>query len=155
MLLKSKYLTQDGITGFLRMIYDRGYNFLFYNPDKGRYTLSNEEPVFRGNTFLRCDGEHWLAQDIFCIDILKELLDGRNYIKIDEHIDVTDWSKVAIDTPILVSQDNEHWHRRYFASYTNGYFYAWESGATSWSVKDTEQDIWPWEFAKLADITKE
>nr|DAX91730.1 MAG TPA: hypothetical protein [Caudoviricetes sp.] len=28
-MLQSKYLTQEGVTGFLRMIYDKGYNLLF------------------------------------------------------------------------------------------------------------------------------
>jgi hypothetical protein len=63
-MLQSKYLTQDGITGFLQMIYDRGYNFVFYNPDRGQYVLSEKEPVFRENTFLRCDGDYKFASDV-------------------------------------------------------------------------------------------
>lgn len=152
-MLQSKYLTRDGITGFLRMIYDRGYNFMFYNPDNGHYTLSEKEPVFRGNTFLRCDGEHWLAQDGFSNDILKDLLDGRNYIKIDEHIDIIDWSQVAIDTPIIVSDDGECWYNRHFAKNKNGRVYTWRDGLTSWSLKSANDDIamvhWP--YAKLVE----
>ena len=30
-----------------------------------------------------------------------------------------DWSKVAVDTPILVSSDNKNWLKRYFAKYEN------------------------------------
>lgn len=147
-MLNSKYLTQEGVTGFLRMIYDRGYNFAFYNPDKCEYTLSKKEPVFRGNTFLRCDGDYKYAKDDFSIDILKDLLEGRNYIKIDEHIDVVDWSKVAVDTPILVrSSIEEDWNRRHFAKYKDGKVCAWSYGKTSWSG---ERFI-AWEHAKLAE----
>ena len=63
-MLNSKYLTQDGVTGFLRMIYDKGYNFVFRNPDTCEYTLSKKEPVFRGNTFLRCDGDYKFTSDV-------------------------------------------------------------------------------------------
>ena len=47
-----------------------------------------------------------------------------------------DWSKVPVDTPILVRPTEEHaWIHRYFAKYENGSVYAWEQGATSWSVE--------------------
>ena len=31
--------------------------------------------------------------------------------------EVVDWSKVAVDTPILVSNNGKYWYRRYFAKY--------------------------------------
>lgn len=59
-----------------------------------------------------------------------------------------DWSKVAVDTPILVSRDNEKWYKRHFAECKNGTVYAWNDGRTSWSE---EQNICEWEYAKLAE----
>lgn len=60
-----------------------------------------------------------------------------------------DWSKVAVDTPILVKDSNDHrWLKRYFAKYENGSVYAWDCGRTSWS--DGEHAT-PWELAKLSD----
>lgn len=61
-----------------------------------------------------------------------------------------DWSKVAVDTPILV-RDSEggRWLRRYFAKYENGKVCAWENGATSWSAYNIS--IISWEMAKLAE----
>lgn len=44
-----------------------------------------------------------------------------------------DWSKVVIDTPILVSNDGNKWLNRYFAKYTGGKVYAFANGSTSWS----------------------
>lgn len=147
-MIQSKYLTQDGVTGFLRMIYDRGYNFVFRNPDTCEYTLSKKEPVFRGNTFLRCDGDYKYAKDDFSIDILKDLLRGRNYIKIDEHIDVVDWSQVPVDTKVFVRniKDGKE-YCRYFAEYSNNRVYTWDYGATSWSSDDTSC----WNYARLAE----
>lgn len=61
-----------------------------------------------------------------------------------------DWSKVAVDTPILVRDGEEgKWLRRYFANYENGTVYAWECGATSWS--SSIGSVRNWEYAKLAE----
>ena len=60
-----------------------------------------------------------------------------------------DWSKVAVDTPILVRDSaNLEWTKRYFAKYENGSVYAWADGRTSWS--DGEHAT-PWELAKLPE----
>lgn len=61
-----------------------------------------------------------------------------------------DWSKVKVDTPILVSEDAKGWNKRYFAKFTNGIVYAWMGGATSWTA-DNEYDVNPWKYAKLAE----
>ena len=43
-----------------------------------------------------------------------------------------DWSKVPIDTLILVKDDeHDNWCKRYFAKYENGEVYTWTNGATS------------------------
>lgn len=61
-----------------------------------------------------------------------------------------DWSKVAVDTPILVRDSKGSvWRNRYFAKYENGIVYAWENGATSWSAH--RSNITDWKFAKLAE----
>lgn len=60
-----------------------------------------------------------------------------------------DWLKVAVDTPILVKDSNDHrWLKRYFAKYENGSVYAWNGGKTSWS---SEGHATAWELAKLPD----
>ena len=62
-----------------------------------------------------------------------------------------DWSKVEVDTPILVRNgDNEEWNKRYFARYENGTIYAWVNGRTSWASID-DDDVYPWKYAKLAE----
>ena len=66
----------------------------------------------------------------------------------------TDWSKVEVDTPILVRNDDyatTPWLRRYFAEYDDGVVYAWNCGCTSWS----ETVMSPWKYAKLAESEEE
>lgn len=77
--------------------------------------------------------------------------DEQQYIDIGEYIGIVDWSKVPVDTPILVSLDDKLWLCRYFANFKNGIVYTWSGGATSWSVpRKDHKDAWS--FAKLAEV---
>ena len=66
----------------------------------------------------------------------------------------TDWSKVEVDTPILVRQvEKGEWIKRHFAKYENGLVYAWKDSRTSWtSLYDNE--VTAWKHAKLAESEK-
>lgn len=59
-----------------------------------------------------------------------------------------DWSKVAVDTPVLVSYDGEYWFNRYFAKYEDGIAYTWANGATSWSITVVNA-FNAWDYIKL------
>ena len=60
-----------------------------------------------------------------------------------------DWSKVPIDTPVIVSDDGKRWRRRYFAGMRDGKPRVYDAGATSWSVDDNL--TWVWKFVMLAE----
>lgn len=79
--------------------------------------------------------------------IREEYLDGMK--KIEPEVD---WSKVEVDTPILVrNHRGADWIRRYFAKYEGGEIYTWNGGATSWSA-EFKEDVIGWNFAKLAEV---
>ena len=60
-----------------------------------------------------------------------------------------DWSKVAVDTPILVTDNSDcEWLKTHFAKYENGKVYAWNKGTTSWS---SEGRATAWRLAKLPE----
>lgn len=61
-----------------------------------------------------------------------------------------DWSKVPVDTPVLVRDDEDMWHKRYFAKYENGKKYVFTYGRTSWSDGEN-MNIIPCKYAKLAN----
>ena len=64
-----------------------------------------------------------------------------------------DWSKLKVDTPILVRDfEGSDWFRRHFAKYENGTVYAWDGGDTSWSGEDVMTE---WKYAKLAESEEE
>lgn len=63
-----------------------------------------------------------------------------------------DWSKVEVDTPILVRDcEDEVWIKRHFAKYENGKIYAWDNGYTRW----TASDMAVWKYANLAESEEE
>ena len=64
----------------------------------------------------------------------------------------TDWSKVPVDTPVLVSDDGTNWVHRHFAKVTNtGAICVFSGGATSWSADTTNPITW-YKYAKLAEV---
>ena len=73
-------------------------------------------------------------------------LDEILQMEFEEIVDV-DWSKVSVDTKILVSEDGKDWVRRYFAKYENGRVYAFYDGATSFT--GSNESLLGWKYAKL------
>lgn len=151
-MLQSKYLTQDGLTAWFKECYNLGFKYLFYNPDRGIHMLSKQEPVFRDITFMYCDGEKYPFVSYFSTLVAEDLLTDRNYIAIEDHIDVVDWSKVPVDTPILVKNSYEDcWYKRYFAKYESGMVFVFSCGSTQWS--NDGDTLVSYDEAKLADDT--
>ena len=66
-----------------------------------------------------------------------------------------DWSKVEVDTPILVrDSENTEWLKKHFAKYKDGIVYVWNLGRTSWSATN-DKDVSAWPYAKLAESEEE
>ena len=62
-----------------------------------------------------------------------------------------DWSKVEVDTPILVRDaENTEWLKKHFAKYEDGIVYVWNLGRTSWSAPNNKS-VSAWQYAKLIE----
>ena len=62
-----------------------------------------------------------------------------------------DWTKVAVDTPVLVRNvDGANWRKRHFAKYQNSQIFTYTEGKTSWSAQNTVS----WKQGKLANEAK-
>lgn len=95
------------------------------------------------------------CEEINCSECLFRNLAGdceanaRDWLK-SEHVEQVDWSKVKVDTPILVRDyESGEWTKRYFANFVNGKVYAWKNGVASWTADDW--DVISWNYAKLAE----
>ena len=66
-----------------------------------------------------------------------------------------DWSKVEVDTPILVrDSENTEWLKKHFAKYEDGIVYVWNLGRTSWTAPH-DKSVSAWQYAKLIEGEKE
>lgn len=64
-----------------------------------------------------------------------------------------DWSKVPVDTKILVrDSEDEKWRKRHFAKFEDGKIFAWTRGVTSFSSVSSDS-ITRWNQGKLAEDT--
>lgn len=110
----------------------------------GVFVLKNGEPALCGET--KCeDCDFNKLNSCKCSEYkFREWLNS-------EYVEPpVDWSKVAVDTPILVKdREGDEWVRRYFAKYEGGKVCTWLGGATSWSVDSG--NITNWKMAKLAE----
>lgn len=91
---------------------------------------------------------------VFCATYLKEHPKEAEAIIMPWEKPV-DWSKVEVDTKILVkSLENDDWCKRHFAKFENGMVYAWTCGLTSYTAIRSD-DVTEWSFAKLAEEDEE
>ena len=101
-------------------------------------------------------GKPKMCNELFCLDCVFKDQDCCSPKKVEqwlqsEHVEQVDWSKVEVDTPILVRDIlKSEWIKRYFAKYENGRVYVWKEGKTSWSAVN-ELDVNSWKYAKLAE----
>lgn len=91
-----------------------------------------------------CEGCLFNEKEVSCSSVKKQ------WLKEEYTEPEVDWSKVEIDTPILVRRsDDGDWKKRYFAKVENGKVIAWNYGRTSWNNNGCSA----WEQAKLAEKT--
>lgn len=61
-----------------------------------------------------------------------------------------DWSKVPVDTKVLVRDDNcEGWLKRHFTKYENGKIYAYPNGTSSFTYDSRVNNLVSWKYGKL------
>ena len=88
------------------------------------------------------------CNELDCLDCgsIQSLWFSEEYKEPEEKVD---WTKVAVDTPVLVRNvDGSNWRKRYFAKYQNGQIFTYNDGMTSWSAQGA---ISSWKQGKLVD----
>lgn len=102
-------------------------------------------------TMTYCSHTH-CTDCLFEVDCVTERKKWMNSEYVDPEVD---WSKIPVDTPILVrDSEDEEWDKRYFAGFNGKKVCAWSDGATSWSA-DGENDYYEWKYAKIAEDEKQ
>lgn len=106
---------EQGREWLLQKLYDDGWQYCVMDNFDNLY-LTNEEPsMFDDEDKIRISScKRAMGASAFK-NILPKL--NRNEcISIAEELGIVDWSKVKVDTPVLVRDfENENWKKRYFA----------------------------------------
>ena len=110
-----------------------------------RVAMRKSDNVIVGCRKLECLNCDFNTHGKFCNDDIEKWANS-------EYVEPpVDWSKVAVDTPILVRDSREEaWRKRHFAKYENGKVYTWLGGTTSWSA-ERSSNVTVWKMAKLAE----
>ena len=140
---------KQGREWVLQKLYDDGWRYIVGSLDDYVYITQREPTIVNG--FFRSIGLCEIYKYIELKSVLPSLECGE-IMNIAEELGIVDWSKVAVDTPILVSFDGCNWVKKYFAKVQNNTIYAFDNGATSWSVSNVEYCVTPWIYAKLAEV---
>lgn len=121
---------------------------------KRMYDLGYKKAEIENGTIFFYKDRECISQWSNRVDIRSTCFTEENQqIDIAAYLGVVDWSKVAVDTPILVKNFKHYnWEKRYFAKVQNGTIYAWDGGATSWSVNNDKTCFTSWRHAKLARV---
>lgn len=118
---------KEGRKWLLQKLYDRGFKYIFHSGGLGGYIATKQQPRTQDNhTYIEGSFER--------IDVLSDLIpdfNEPNYLDIGKYLGIVDWSKVAVDTPILVKQ--KVGLKRHFAKFENGFVYYYDNGRTSWT----------------------
>lgn len=139
---------EQGREWLLQKLYDDGWRYYVRNIG-GVAHLTTKKPVMTGNILEITSGG-----TTKCVNAIRSIMpkiDKCGILDIAEELGIVDWSKVAVDTPVLVSSNGIIWHKRYFAKADYCDIYVWNNGATSWSAKDNN-DATTWAHIKLAEV---
>ena len=138
---------EQGREWLFQKLYDDGWRYIIGSNSTFIYLTKIKPLIIDG--FYKCNGEEYT-----CIGrthgILPDLEIGE-VMDIADELVIIDWSKVEVDTPVLVSDDNKEWIKRYFARYEDGNVYCWLNGKTSWTAI-CELSIGHWDYTKLAEV---
>lgn len=140
---------EQGREWLLQKLYDEGWRYYVSNIG-GVAHLTTKKPVMNGNILEITSGGKTKCVNAIC-DIMPKI-DKCEILDIAEELGIADWSKVKVDTPVLVkAHEQADWEKRYFAYFKDGRVYAWLCGTTSWSA-DNDEDVMSWNCAKLAEV---
>ena len=140
---------EQGREWLLQKLYDDGWKYYVKNIGNTAFVTTKRPAMNEGVLDINSGGT------IKCINNISKIMpkiERNEVLDIAGKLGLVDWSKVPVDTPILVRDlKAQDWGKRYFAFFKDGKVYAWTGGATSWSA-DNDEDVMSWDYAKLAEV---
>lgn len=120
---------KEGRNWLLQKLYDRGFKYIFYAGGLGGYIATKQQPE-------TLDNHTYVGGSFERIDVLSDLIpdfNEPNYLDIGKYLGIIDWSKIPVDTPIVVKNGIGVELNRHFKKFDNGEIHYFSNGRTSWS----------------------
>lgn len=138
----------------LQYLYDKGYKYIARDLTLHLY-------IYKGRPYK--EGDVWTSADIAGLSLkaFGDLFENVKFedeepLSIAKELGIIDWATIPKDTKVLVSNDGEHWERRYFKGYKDDKlnpFLVYAYGLTSWVATD-EHAVY-YKYCKLAAAEEE
>ena len=135
---------KEGRKWLLQKLYDNGFKYIFYAGGLGGYLATKQQPE-------TLDNHTYIEGSFERIDVLSDLIpdfNEPNYLDIGKYLGIVDWSKVAVDTPIKIRNNDGVVVNRHFSKFLGGMVYYFDNGRTSWG-ETGETKIMP-KYVRLA-----
>lgn len=140
---------REGREWLLKQLYDKGIKYIVYLGDILGYVGMEKTPEQQEN------GSTLLRDEYHRLDAISEMLpdfNEPNFLDIGKYLGITDWSDIAVDTPVYVkTHKNSVWCKYHFAKYEDGKVYVWALGTTSWSNSNAHVAYIPVVDARLGE----
>ena len=140
---------EQGREWLLQKLYNDGWKYYVKNIGNTAF-VTTKRPVMDDDILDINSGGN-----IKCINNISKIMpqiERNEVLNIAEELGIIDWSKVEVDTPILVKDfETSKWEKRHFAYFENGRVHTWYGGTTSWSSEESENTM-SWKYAKLAEV---
>lgn len=140
---------KQGRDWLLQKLYDDGWKYYVKNVGNTAF-VTTKRPVMDDDILDVNSGGH-----IKCINNISKIMpqiERNEVLNIAEELGIVDWSKVKVDTPVLVRDfEGAKWEKRYFAFFKNGRVNTWCGGTTSWSSENITGTI-SWRHAKVVEV---
>lgn len=144
-------ITSNDQRSFMELLYKLGVRYIA--TDTWGYIFGqNVKPEINYlGRFERLTDREAVAIDL---ERFKDLIPANNIfgmVDLTQYLHKVDWSKVPIDTPVLVSSEGKEWFRRHFAGVLNGELCVFFQGFSSWTAGDDPANVCTYKFIKLAN----
>lgn len=123
---------KEGRKWLLQKLYSNGIKYIAFSKFYNGYVGLKDEPLF-----MKTGGLISAPNYIITLGDLLPDFNEPNYLDIGKYLGIVDWSKVPVDTPILVKYEGARKPlNRHFSRFSNGSIYYFTDGKTSWTSLD-------------------
>lgn len=123
---------KEGRKWLLQKLYDNGIKYIAFCKYYNGYVGLRDKPLFMKTGDLISASNY-----IITIGDLLPDFNEPNYLDIGKYLGIVDWSKVKVDTPIVV-KIKDQCINRHFARYNDNKVYFYSNGKTSWTALSTD-----------------